>query len=54
MLFRSESVKDIQESAVQLRNPKNAPLTVENKGSDNPLVDTGELERKVTYKIISA
>ncbi|WP_103661954.1 hypothetical protein [Lactobacillus sp. HT06-2] len=47
-----ESVKDIQESAVQLREPKNAPLTVANKGSDNPLVDTGELERKVTYKII--
>lgn len=49
-----ESVKDIQESAVKLKSPKNAPLTVANKGSDNPLVDTGELERKVTYKIISA
>ncbi len=48
-----ESVKDIQESAVKLQNPKNAPLTVANKGSDNPLVDTGELERKVTYKVIS-
>ena len=45
-------VKDIQEEAVKLKNPPNAPLTVENKGSSNPLVDTGEMIRKVTYKII--
>ena len=45
-------VRDIQESAVKLKNPPNAPLTVENKGSSNPLVDTGEMIRKVTYKII--
>lgn len=48
----TESVKDIRESAIKLKEPANAPLTVENKGSDNPLVDTGELEQKVTYKII--
>ena len=45
-------VKDIQEEAVKLKNPPNAPLTIENKNSSNPLVDTGEMIRKVTYKII--
>lgn len=50
----SESVADIRKSAISLNIPENAPLTIANKGSRNPLVDTGELERKVTYKIIQA
>lgn len=41
----------IQNSSRKLYQPKNAPLTIANKKSDNPLVDTGELQRKVTYKI---
>lgn len=45
-------VADIRNSAIRLSKPRNARLTVERKGSANPLVDTGELERKVTYKII--
>lgn len=39
MELRSE----IQEYAVDLRSPSNASLTVENKGSSNPLVDTGNM-----------
>lgn len=50
----SECVSDIRDAAIDLKNPPNAPLTIANKGSENPLVDTGELERKVTYKIIKA
>lgn len=46
-------VKDMREEAVKLKDPPNAPLTIENKGSENPLVDTGEMIRKVTYKIIA-
>ena len=46
-------VKDMREEAVKLKNPPNAPLTIANKGSENPLVDTGEMIRKVTYKIIA-
>lgn len=47
-------VADIQNSSVRLQKPGNAPLTIANKGSSNPLVDTGELQRKVTYKIASS
>ena len=50
----SECVSDIRNAAIELKTPPNAPLTIANKGSENPLVDTGELERKVTYKIIKA
>lgn len=45
-------VADIRNSAIKLKNPANAPLTIANKGSSNPLVDTGEMIRKATYKII--
>lgn len=55
-----ESVADIRNSATNWfktgsQNTHNAPLTIANKkGNDRPLVDTGELQRKVTYKIIRA
>lgn len=48
----SQAVADMRRSAIKLRDPKNAPMTVDNKGSDNPLVDTGELERKITYEVV--
>jgi hypothetical protein len=31
--------------------PPNAPATVERKGSDRPLIDTGELRKSITYVI---
>lgn len=52
------SVSDIRNSAKNwfktgTQNTHNAPLTIANKnGNDRPLVDTGELQKKVTYKII--
>lgn len=42
---------DIQRSSIALRKPANAPATIERKKSTNPLVDTGELQRMVTYKV---
>lgn len=45
-------VGDIQEKIRDIRNPSNAPITVENKGSDNPLIDTGALRMHVTWKLV--
>ena len=42
---------DIQRSSIALRKPANAPATIGRKKSTNPLVDTGELQRMVTYKV---
>ncbi len=45
-------VGDIQKKMNDLRSPKNASLTIANKGSSNPLIDTGELKRRVTWKVV--
>ncbi|MED1201954.1 hypothetical protein [Heyndrickxia acidicola] len=45
-------VGDIQEKMRDIRTPPNAPLTVENKGSDNPLIVDGSLRRHVTWKLV--
>ncbi|MBD5430139.1 hypothetical protein [Lactobacillus sp.] len=46
------AASDIRKASIKLSKPSNAPVTVERKGSNNPLVDTGELQKRVTYKII--
>lgn len=33
--------------------PENAPSTVEEKGSDRPLIDTGEMRKAITYVVES-
>lgn len=43
---------DIQKKMVEIRTPKNTALTIANKGSSNPLVDTGKLKEKVTWKVV--
>ena len=40
----------IQDSIVELREPPNAPSTIETKGSSNPLVDTGHMSRSVSWE----
>ena len=45
-------VADIRKSSIKWAKPANAPATIERKKSSNPLVDTGNLQRSVTYKII--
>lgn len=42
---------DIQKTITHWKSPKNAPLTVANKGKDNPLEDTGKLRNSITYKV---
>lgn len=40
-----------QQYITDLRDPPNAPYTIEKKGSDNPLIDTGSMRASVTYKV---
>lgn len=44
-------VDHIQESIKGLRSPANAQSTIEQKGSDNPLIDTGEMRQSVTFEV---
>ena len=46
------AVSDMRDSLVRWKDPKNAPATIERKGSANPLVDTGNMARSITYKIV--
>jgi len=41
---------DIQLEIINLKAPKNADSTIEKKGSDNPLVDSGEMGNSVEYQ----
>lgn len=43
----------IQEYLTSLSSPPNHPATVQNKGSSNPLIDSGQLRESITYKIVS-
>lgn len=43
----------VQQYMTDLKEPPNSPVTVERKGSSNPLIDTGALRASVTYKVTS-
>ncbi|MFF5994277.1 hypothetical protein AAGS61_05920 [Lysinibacillus sp. KU-BSD001] len=45
-------VADIQEKITDLDTPPNAPSTIKQKKSSNPLIDTGGLRRRVTYRVV--
>lgn len=47
-LLLSSAIKDY---AVSLNSPPNHPYTVEQKGSSNPLVDTGDMIQSITYEV---
>lgn len=40
----------IKDYARELDSPPNHPFTVENKGSSNPLVDTGDMIGSITWR----
>ena len=40
----------IKEFAVELDSPGNHPFTMENKGSSNPLVDSGDMIGSITWR----
>lgn len=42
---------EVQASITDLRAPANSPVTVELKGSSNPLMDTETMRASVTYKV---
>lgn len=42
-----------QQYMTDLREPPNSPYTIEQKGSSNPLIDTGALRASVTWKVTS-
>ena len=42
---------DIQDEIVALSSPPNSPLTIELKGSDSPLIDTGMMKSSVRWEI---
>lgn len=41
----------VQAYIVELRDPPNAESTIERKGSDNPLIDTGRLRNSVSWEV---
>lgn len=55
MLFNrlgARMVGDIQKKITELDAPPNAPSTIAKKGSSNPLIDTGGLRMRVTYRVV--
>ena len=47
----NELAGDLQDYAVDLRQPELHPFTIKNKGSDNPLIDTGRLVEAITSRV---
>lgn len=47
-------VADIQIKITELDTPPNADSTINKKGSSNPLIDTGGLRMRVTYRVVRA
>lgn len=41
----------IRDYAVELKEPKNHPFTTDQKGSSNPLVDTGDMIGSITWRV---
>ena len=42
---------DFKQAITDLREPPNAPSTIEAKGSSNPLIDTGAMRNAVTFEV---
>lgn len=45
-------VADVQKKITEIKVPPNAPSTIAQKGSSNPLIDTGGLRARITYKVV--
>ncbi|GAY74275.1 hypothetical protein [Lentilactobacillus kosonis] len=46
-----QAVDDMKRTIKEFKNPRNAPLTVANKGFDDPLIDTGKMMNSITWHI---
>ena len=47
----TESSSDISDSITNLSTPPNVKSTIAQKGSSNPLIDTGFMVKSVTYRV---
>ena len=45
------AVNEFKKTIKTLNSPPNKPSTVKNKGSSNPLIDTGLLRQSITYQV---
>lgn len=48
----AKAAAEIQKTIRTLSDPPNAESTIEKKGSSNPLIDTGDMRRRVTWKVV--
>lgn len=46
--------EQMKNEITRFKVPHNAPLTIANKGKDDPLIDTGALRDAIDYRIVSA
>lgn len=53
-LLGTKMVADIQKKIKDIDDPPNAASTIAQKGSSSPLIDTGGLRMRVTYKVVSS
>tara|TARA_R110000824_G_scaffold30668_7_gene100628 strand:+ start:4136 stop:4621 length:486 start_codon:yes stop_codon:yes gene_type:complete len=47
----AKAAGDVQKTMTALSSPANAPSTVERKGADNPLIDTGRLRQSIDFEV---
>lgn len=52
-LLGTKITSDIQKKIKDINDPPNAPSTIAAKGSSNPLIDTGGLRMRITYRVVS-
>lgn len=48
----SRIATDFKKTFDKWKTPKDAPLTVANKGFNNPLIDTGKLRNSITFDVM--
>lgn len=47
------ATRDVKRKIVSLKDPINADSTIDAKGSDNPLIDTGRLRQSIDYLVVA-
>ena len=52
-LLGEKIVSDIKKKIKDIDDPPNAASTIAQKGSSSPLIDTGGLRMRITYKVVS-
>lgn len=50
-LLGMKMTSDIKRTIVKLREPQNAPSTIRQKKSSNPLIDKGRLRQSIDYEV---